>query len=364
MIRILKYLLAGITFLGVAFGGLVYSINYYPHDIESVEVSGVGGVPLSKKKDIKVLSWNVQYMAGKNYVFYYDLPDWSGPDSSPSLEDMQITMQGVADIIRDENPDVILLQEVDIDSKHTHYVNELRELQALLPEAYAYTVFTYYHRSSFVPHPNIMGKVGLGLCIFSKYPISHAERYALPQMRMDPLSRSFFLKRCVLQCHLPYAEGGELVVLNTHPEAFTQGSDIMGQQMTFISGLLDDLDRKHTPWIMGGDFNLLPPGQKALLSPQTVSLGDYNSNSELALLTEHWSSVPSVAEATGPNLDAWFTHFPNNPVVGHPDRTLDYCFFSQQFQLGSHLVRRAGALSLSDHLPVISTLSLNSGSGE
>jgi len=356
MIRFIKWLFAGMLSLVCTILGVSYFINYHPSKTENIAVDGEGGSLLSRNQSIKILNWNVQYMAGKNYVFYYDLPDGSGPDTTPSLEDMGTTMEGVAQVIREEAPDIILLQEVDIDSKHTHYVNEFESIKKLLPESYKYSAFAYYHKSLFVPHPKIMGRVGMGLCVISKYPISKAIRHQLPQLKMDPFSKMFFLKRCVLECHIPYAEGGEMVVLNTHPEAFSKGSDIMQQQMNVIAGILEDLDHQNTPWIIGGDFNLLPPGQKALL-PEKSTYFWYSPQSELKTLTNRWSSIPTLEEATGANMADWFTHFPNNPVIDHPDRTLDYFFYSPLFKKEKHFVRSRDTLTLSDHLPVISTFS-------
>ena len=42
--------------------------------------------------NLKVMTWNVQYLAGKRYVFWYDLPGGDGPDTRPSSEDLATTL--------------------------------------------------------------------------------------------------------------------------------------------------------------------------------------------------------------------------------------------------------------------------------
>ena len=45
-----------------------------------------------------------------------------------------------------------------------------------------------------------------------------------------------------------------------------------------------------------------------------------------ALMFWYYPSVPSCSETDGPDASAWFTHFPNDPRVKGPDRTIDYLF--------------------------------------
>lgn len=45
-------------------------------------------------------------MAGKNYVFWFDMLDLNGPDDRPSKEDITRTFESVAKVIRDENSDM------------------------------------------------------------------------------------------------------------------------------------------------------------------------------------------------------------------------------------------------------------------
>jgi endonuclease/exonuclease/phosphatase family metal-dependent hydrolase len=334
--------------------GAAYLTTQHPAPVEAVTVAGSGGEPIQPGQPVKVLSWNVQYMAGKDYVFFYDLPGDAGPDARPSPEAIAHTLDEVARVITDESPDIVLLQEVDIDASSAYHQDQLALLLERLPADYRYSAHTYYHRALFVPHPKIMGSVGMSLAVISKHPIASATRLQLPLMDNDPFTRMFYFHRCLLQCRLPIAGGGELVVMDTHLDAFAQGTDTMQRQTAMIRETLVDLDADGTPWIIGGDFNLLPPGQRPLITESRRS--SYNEQSELAELTSRWASVPTVDDALGADRAQWFTHFPNDPTIKGPDRTIDYIFHSANVQVDDGRVRHGDTLSISDHLPVIITL--------
>lgn len=58
---------------------LVYSLTWRPRPHEEAAVSCSGQVAqLQPGQALKVMTWNVQYLAGKRYVFWYDLPGGDG----------------------------------------------------------------------------------------------------------------------------------------------------------------------------------------------------------------------------------------------------------------------------------------------
>jgi endonuclease/exonuclease/phosphatase family metal-dependent hydrolase len=175
-------------------------------------------------------------------------------------------------------------------------------------------------------------------------------------MPADPISQAFNLKRALLVSHLPIRGGGELAVINTHLDAFAQGNDTMQRQVAMTRSLLDQLQAEGTPWVLGGDFNLLPPGQYARLPASQRSW--YSPNSELQSLAERFAMVPALHDANGDEQARWYTHYPNDPTVSGPDRTLDYLFYSPQLTLLDAHVRQHDTLRISDHLPVVARLLL------
>ena len=78
--------ITGITLAGLI-GTLILSIqfmNYHPEPLEEMEVHCSADAPeLQPGEQLKVLNWNIQYLAGKSYVFWYDVSDGSGKDIPP-----------------------------------------------------------------------------------------------------------------------------------------------------------------------------------------------------------------------------------------------------------------------------------------
>jgi endonuclease/exonuclease/phosphatase family metal-dependent hydrolase len=312
---------------------------------------------LDPGQTLKVMTWNVQYMAGKDYVFWYDVADGSGPDVRPSPAAITRTFAEVARVIGEESPDLILLQEVNDGAKRTDFEDQLARLLTLLPAEYSCHTSAFYWKAAFLPELHILGSVGMKLSTASKYRIDSATRHQLPMVPKDPFTRQFYFRRAVLEARLPVRGGSEFVALNTHLDAFARGSDTMARQIAAVDELLRRLTDERLPWVIGGDFNVLPPGPQYESLPESERVW-YDPESDLKLLFDKYQAVPSLANSSGPSTAEWFTHFPNNPEVSGPALTLDYLFVSVGMTIVTSRVRRDDTLAISDHLPVIAELTL------
>ena len=337
-------IIAGVLIvLFVAFVGWVWFSTFHPDQAQSAPVTINQDAPLiSANKKVKLLNWNVQFMAGKGYYFYYE----GGSDTRPTSEDITQTTEEVAKIIRAENPDIILLQEIDDGAKRTDHQDQLKQLLNLLPDEYSSHSSAFYWKASFSPHPKILGSVGMKLSVISRYKIESATRYQLALKPDNWFVRQFDLKRAVLEVRLPRKEGKDLIVLNTHLTAFAFGSDVRSRQVEEIHSLLNDRTTDGNPWVIGGDFNLQPPGSGT------------EEDEVIKTLFDDYRAVPGYEEVDGPSPEKWHTHFPNDPGIERPNKTIDYFFLSDNLSLGEHYVRRENTLNISDHLPVIAEVSL------
>ena len=132
-------------------------LNYHPRPIEPVEARNGEGAPLlTPGQRIRVVTFNVQFLAGTGYSFFYD----GGPDTLVARSDIESTATKVATFIANSNADLVLLQEVDCGARRTGYLDELTLLLNALPAEMQNHVATYYWRSKFVPHPKILGSAG------------------------------------------------------------------------------------------------------------------------------------------------------------------------------------------------------------
>ncbi|AKH15729.1 endonuclease/exonuclease/phosphatase family protein [Deinococcus soli (ex Cha et al. 2016)] len=351
--RWLPRLLAGLIVLVAVLAGAVYALTDHPKPEQAADLTCPATTPTLKAgQAVRVMNWNVQYLAGRGYVFFYDTLAGDGPDTRPSPQSIARTLDEVTQAIRQENPDLVLLQEVDRDSRRTDYADQLALIQAKLDGAYPCSAATYYHRATFVPHPKIMGRVGLSLVTLSRYRMDSATRYQLPRICGDPVTVAFNFKRAVLGVTLPVQGGQPLSAFNTHMDAFAQGCDTMRNQVAFIGDLLG---RTSAPWVIGGDFNLL--GTRAAYDRlRDREKAYFNPDTELAPLTARYASFPSPAQIDS-GSPAFITHFPNDPAVGKPDRTIDYYFYSAGLKHTDERVRQDDP-KISDHYALLTTLTL------
>lgn len=344
--------------LVIALGGFLWFGNYHPKPVEKAQVSCPENAPLLESgQNIKVLTWNVQTMSSKNYVFWSDLPNNDGPDEKPSKEDITATFEETVRIIRDENPDVIFIQEIDSGAERTYYEDQMARLTQMLPEYACYTsVFDW--KSAYVPHPHIHGSVGWKVAILSKYKISEAERIQLSTANKSFLENQFKIQPAILKAMMPTSGGGQFAALTLHLDLYVPGSNAKDLQLAEIDKVLNELDAANIPWILGGDFNLLPfdDAAYARLAPEQQKY--YNPKSELKFLTDRYAVVPTLEETNGADFANWLTRWPNDPSIAGPDRTLDYFFLSDMLSIGEHYVRSEDTLHISDHLPVIAEAQL------
>jgi endonuclease/exonuclease/phosphatase family metal-dependent hydrolase len=351
-------------FLEVIFGALIvvalfgWMTTFHPAPIEPAQIQRRGIAKRIKKgQELKVMSWNIQYLAGKSFVFYYDILDGSGPDVRPTRQAIDATFEEVVRVIRDEDPDILQLQEVNVGAKNTGYDDQLTRIFDALSESYTHAASVWYWKSPFIPHPKIMGAVGMKLATFSKYEISEAVRYQLPVPHPNPITYLYTFRRAVMECTLPVDGAEPVVALNTHLDAFAQGDDTMTQQVAYLARRLQRLSEKGACWFLGGDLNLLPT-TSAYDSLSETFRAYYSPQNELSLLSNRYAVIPTLNECDGPQRERWFTFFSNNPAATGLDRTLDYLFYSSQFSVSSHHVRQADTRKISDHYPVIATFVL------
>ena len=307
---------------------------------------------LVKGQAVKVLNWNVQFMAGNaNNQFFFD----DGSDDWPAEAVLLSTIEAVAKLVESEDPDVILLQEVDDGAGRTYFQDQLGLLLERLPNTYLAQANAFYWQADFLPLPALWGPVGMKLSIISKYKIVAAQRYALAAISSQNwIERQFQPRRAILHVELESADGRSFHVLNTHFSAFAQGTDTMSKQVEQVIDLMEGFEVRGEQAVIGGDFNLIP--SKAAYENLAASDQLYYNprESELKSMLERFESVPSWADMKGAQSAEWHTHSSNHNVDKTPSKTLDYFFMTRGVKATDSRVRDDKlALPISDHMPVI-----------
>ena len=340
--KILKALLAVVLVALTGFVGIiVYAIisDYKPKEKEIVTTS-VKPEILNDSMELSLLTWNIGYCGmDKGMDFFYD----GGtrvftPEATCTNNLLEINKF----LKQNDSTDFILLQEVDKDSKRSYHINEFDSLKNSL-KAY-FPSFARNYDVFFVPVPPVtpMGKVLSGLTIFSKYQPISSVRYSFPGEYGFP-KQLFMLDRCFLVNRYPLSNGKELLIINTHNEAFDPGQ-IREAQMSYLKDFLLIEYRNGNFIITGGDWNQDPPGFQSdfavnktdttqmiipndYLTPDWKWLYDNRTPSERNVLTAYDPSStttnifdfflisPNIVSVSVEGIQLNFENSDHNPVI-------------------------------------------------
>ena len=257
MKKILKVLGALLLVVLLAAAGLfvwLCATEYKPAPVESMEISAQGELGrLDPGEELQVLSWNIGYAGlGAGSDFFMD-----GGKNVRSADQAQVLhyLDGIKASIQALEPDVVMLQEVDLDSGRTYRINEADYL-ALGASAHAMN-----YACDFVPFPlPPMGRVYSGVFTTTQgLQIEEAERISLPCPFQWPV-RVANIKRCLLASYIPL-EGSDkyLVAVNLHLEAYDSGEGKIAQTKV-LKEFIEGEYAKGNYVIAGGDFNQIFPG--------------------------------------------------------------------------------------------------------
>ena len=259
--KILKAILVIILILLIGFIGIVvYAIisDYKPEEKEIV-FTGAKTEELNDSMDLSLLTWNIGYCGlDKKMDFFYDGGTKVFTPEATCIKNLQEIRKFLK---QNNSADFILLQEVDKNSKRSYHINEFDSLSKTLIGYFPF--FAKNYDVFFVPVPPAtpMGKVLSGLTTFSKYEPSSSVRYSFPGEYGFP-KQLFMLDRCFIVNRYPLSNGKELLVINTHNEAFDPGQ-IRKAQMAYLKDFLLTEYSKGNYIIIGGDWNQTPPDFKS-----------------------------------------------------------------------------------------------------
>ena len=319
---------------------LVFVSEHKPAPVEDVVVTDSKAPGALRAGDqVTVLVWNLQYSASRKHRCFYD----GGDAVHVPLADVKETLEAIQALITKVDPDIALLQEIDRDSKRTAFIDQLPPLVEAM-EGAAHASATY-HRAAFVPKPfdNPLGQVDMNLGLISKPGLDSVQRHQLALMKENRVVQALNLKRALLTGEVPVANLGlPMGIGSTHLSAFSFGDGTLEKQVAQVAEWMATRPESQ-PWILAGDFNLLPPGddKQRLATERDLYADDANPIEALFPRFQEVCEDPLAPEHR--------TYLPFGE--SEPDRKIDYVFYGGPLKLVEAEVLRE-ASHISDHLPI------------
>ena len=308
---------------------------------------------------IKVMTWNMRFGAGRIPWF----GDACGDRVILTGDEVHSTLQAIVDRINLVKPDILLIQEVDMKSKRSDYIDQL---QWIIDHTYFnYAVFGYQWKAQFIPSDGL-GRLEEGNAIFSRWKISDAHRIQLELRKdQDKLTRYFYERCCMVTCRIEIPRLNNFYAVNIHASAFAT-DDTKHQHIIQFEKELDRINSIGGVFVAGGDLNTLPPGSDSTdyciedMCPNESfhHIGDNpmhkdgsNYTPEVnwlnSIYAKYKSAVPLATYKA--NQIKYFSHTTRGTHFW--DRTLDYLFTNNQWVANS-VVTHQDATRESDHAPV------------
>ena len=244
--------------------------EYRPANLETARIDrGAKRTEIKTETSFKVLIWNIGYcgLDAQNDFFY----DGGTGVTARSKEAVLQNAETVKKNIAEENCEFNLLQETDIKSKRSFYINEKEIMENLFTDDDS--SFAVNYNAVTVPYPvlNPLGKVHSGIFTASKFKMQSALRRQLPGSFSWPF-KTVNLKRCLFvsefETEIP---GKNLYIINLHLSAYDSDGSMRRQEMAYLKDLAESLYKAGHWVIAGGDWNSIFPGvEKDLFTPYTT----------------------------------------------------------------------------------------------
>jgi endonuclease/exonuclease/phosphatase family metal-dependent hydrolase len=314
---------------------------------------------------IRVMTWNIRFGIGRGPWF----GDACGYKVIYSKDEIMTILRLIADRINSVQPDILMLQEADINSTRSAYVDQLGWL--LENTYFNYAVYGSQWKAQFIPSDGL-GRMNEGNAILSRWPLSDATRIQLALRQDQPsIERYFYERCCMVKARVEIPDFKSFYAVNIHASAFAT-DDTKHQHLEEFKDELDQISSDGLMFVAGGDLNTLPPQSdstdycfedmcsgESFHHPGDDPLHKDGSNYTpekdwlVPFYTEYKCAVDHNEYLL--NQDLFFTHTTRPEHLW--DRTLDYLFTNNRWRSGATVVHQT-FIQESDHAPVSGELVL------
>ena len=203
------------------------------------------------EKELKAISYNIGFCAyTQDFSFFMDGGKSSRAKSEESVNEV---LSGIESLLKNENADIIMMEEVDIDATRSHHIDQKTYIANAFDSYDSLFAVNYDSSYLFYPFNEPIGKSLSGMLTMSRYDISSSVRHSLPIE--TTLMKLVDLDRCYSVSRMKTENDKELVLYTVHLSAYTSDGTIATEQLEL---LVEDMKAEYNKGnyiICGGDFN-------------------------------------------------------------------------------------------------------------
>ena len=222
---------------------------------------GAIATQMSIGEEYTVVTQNIGFGAySKDFTFFMD----GGKESrARSMEAVLSNTEGVLNQVQKLKPDLILFQEVDLDSTRSHHVDQYQLIREKFKGFDSVKAINYDSGYLFYPFREPHGKSLSSLATASRFHMEASLRRSLPVS--TDYSKFFDLDRCYTITTIPVENGKKLQLYNVHLSAYGGSPEIRDGQMNMLmEDIAKDISQGNYV-ICGGDFNHDFTGDSSIL---------------------------------------------------------------------------------------------------
>lgn len=307
--KVLKIILIILLVAVLIVGGYIIYVMIDYHRIEdnqALQINDVTSESALVDQEYKAISYNIGFAAyTPDFGFFMDGGTKSRANSEESVKSV---IDGIGDFLKSENPDIILIEEVDKKATRSYHYDQDKALRGKL-DGYD-SMFTVNFDSPYLFYPITKphGKSYAGMLTLSKFNIESGLRHSLPIE--NGFMKFVDLDRCYSVSRITVENGKELVLYTLHLSAYTS-------------------DGTNYTWAQPVDSKLFDGTNLKIVAP-------YNEK----------NPIPSCRNADGPYNDKQFVLTVDGFIVSDNVTVTNSDVYDLQFKY-------------SDHNPVYMTFKLN-----
>ncbi len=315
------------TVCALTAAGIWWSVGaFFPRYSQLKTEYIVNAVPKDASPTLRLVTYNIAHGQG----FKDHASDWR--DEALTRQ----KMSEVAAVLKKIDADVVLLQEVDLNSNRTHHINQVEWLVDAI--GYHYWACAPIWEKNYVPFPywpieHHIGEVKTANCVLSKYLLSDHRRFIFDKPDSNPFWYNWGYIDRGAQHVVAHINNKQITVINVHFEDRDESA-----REKQARDLLQWTASMKGPMIIAGDFNA-PPHNAELRyqDDETIDIIRHGLVDETEAISENQHRSDEQSTLT------WPSHAPRSRI--------DHIFALRGAQvIQGRVIKEAG--NASDHLPV------------